>query len=105
MKRLAQTGIMFAGLAVLPLGAQSTSPSPSPSTRDMSPSTEMMSRTSENMSRTTDTGDHDFNFGWLGLLGLAGLAGLARKKHDHDHMHTDHVHSGPMHTGMDRDRM
>ncbi len=28
----------------------------------------------------TQTGDRDFDWGWLGLLGLAGLAGLAKKK-------------------------
>lgn len=27
-----------------------------------------------------DTGDRDFDWGWLGLLGLAGLAGLAGNK-------------------------
>jgi MYXO-CTERM domain-containing protein len=96
MMRFAQTGMMLAGLAVLPLAAQSTSPSPS--TSDMSRSTPMTTE----MSRTTDMhDDDDFNFGWLGLLGLAGLAGLGRKKH---HVHTDHVHTGHMHTD-DRDRV
>lgn len=27
----------------------------------------------------TNTGDRDFDWGWLGLIGLAGLAGLSRK--------------------------
>src|SRR4051794_34743901 len=27
-------------------------------------------------SNRNNTGDHDFNFGWLGLVGLAGLLGL-----------------------------
>lgn len=27
-----------------------------------------------------ETGDRDFDWGWLGLLGLAGLAGLAGNK-------------------------
>ncbi len=26
-----------------------------------------------------ETGDRDFDWGWLGLLGLAGLAGLAKR--------------------------
>ncbi len=26
-----------------------------------------------------NTGDRDFDWGWLGLIGLAGLAGLSRK--------------------------
>jgi MYXO-CTERM domain-containing protein len=29
-----------------------------------------------------DTGDRDFDWGWLGLIGLAGLAGLARKREE-----------------------
>jgi MYXO-CTERM domain-containing protein len=96
MKRFAQTGMMLAGLAVLPLAAQSTSPSPS--TSDMSRSTPMTTE----MSRTTDMhDDSDFNFGWLGLLGLAGLAGLGRKKH----VHTDHVHTDHMHSDVDRNRV
>ena len=94
MKRFAQTGLLLAGLAVLPLTAQSASPSPS--TGDMSRGTP----TDMSMARTTDmSDDDDFNFGWLGLLGLAGLAGLGRKKH---HVHTDHDHTGHMHTDRDR---
>lgn len=96
MKRFAQTGMMLAGLAVLPLAAQSTAPSPS--TSDMNPNTP---RTTE-MPRTTDMDDDDvFNFGWLGLLGLAGLAGLTRKKH----IGTDHVQTGTMRSDIDRDRV
>jgi MYXO-CTERM domain-containing protein len=101
MKRFAQTGMMLAGLAVLPLAAQSTSPSPS--TGDMSRTTDMRSST-ETMNRATDMHDDDFNFGWLGLLGLAGLAGLGRKK-NHVHTDTDHVHTGHTHAGIDRDRI
>ena len=34
--------------------------------------------TDMNSPSRTDRGDHDFNFGWLGLVGLAGLLGLRR---------------------------
>jgi MYXO-CTERM domain-containing protein len=34
--------------------------------------------TDMNTPSRTDRGDHDFNFGWLGLVGLAGLLGLRR---------------------------
>jgi MYXO-CTERM domain-containing protein len=95
MKRFAQTGMMLAGLAVLPLAAQPTTPSPS--APDMNPD---RPRTTE-MPRATDMDDDDFNFGWLGLLGLAGLAGLSRKKR----VHTDHVHTGTMRSDIDRDRV
>ncbi len=99
MKRFAQTGMMLAGLAVLPLMGQTTSPAPA--TRDVPRTTDL-----GDMNRTTDMNDDDdFNFGWLGLLGLAGLAGMARKKShvhtDHDHIHTDRTHR----TGLDRDTM
>lgn len=31
---------------------------------------------------SAETGDRDFDWGWLGLIGLAGLAGLARKREE-----------------------
>src|SRR4051812_13700641 len=34
--------------------------------------------TDMNSPSRTDRGDHDFNFGWLGLVGLAGLLGMRR---------------------------
>jgi len=50
-----------------------TAPSGSPSgTAQTVPGTDM------NSSSRTDRGDHDFNFGWLGLVGLAGLLGMRR---------------------------
>jgi MYXO-CTERM domain-containing protein len=36
--------------------------------------------TTQDSTTQTQTGDRDFDWGWLGLLGLAGLAGLAKKK-------------------------
>jgi len=44
----------------------------SPASGQTVPGTDM------NSSSRTDRGDHDFNFGWLGLVGLAGLLGLRR---------------------------
>ena len=84
---------MFAGLAVLPLFAQSTAPAADPE----------MGRATTDMTRTTDTDDDDFNFGWLGLLGLAGLAGMGRKRHGNTDVRTDNLRTGQ--SDMSRDRI
>ena len=55
----------------LPAFAQATSPDTTGNPKGDPPPTQ------ENGG---ETGDRDFDWGWLGLLGLAGLAGLAGNK-------------------------
>jgi len=52
-------------------GAAATGGNPTGSAQTV-PGTDM------NSPSRTDRGDHDFNFGWLGLVGLAGLLGMRR---------------------------
>jgi len=40
--------------------------------------------TDMNSPSRNDRGDHDFNFGWLGLVGLAGLLGLRHQRPNYD---------------------
>lgn len=72
-KRIVQTGIMLAGLAALPVVAQTTDPSTG--TTSQPPASDTSGRYG------TDRDDGGFDFGWLGLLGLAGLLGLRRHGH------------------------
>lgn len=60
MTRFFATGMMLAGLVVLPAAAQT----PSDPNRPADGTT---------TTRETDRDDNDWNLGWLGLLGLAGL--------------------------------
>lgn len=72
-KKIVQTGIMLAGLAAVPIMAQTMDPNArGTSTTQTAPDT---------AGRRDDRG---FNFGWLGLLGLAGLLGLRRHGHRTD---------------------
>ncbi len=68
-------GVLTLGLAVLPLiptSAQTNSETTSPA-----------AGTTEGQAMNSgETGDRDFDWGWLGLIGLAGLAGLSRKREE-----------------------
>jgi MYXO-CTERM domain-containing protein len=82
---------MIAGLASLPLVAQSTYPDPNRDQR--SPAQSDQRNLGEpgtfDMGRTSPMEHRDgFNWGWLGLLGLAGLAGM---RHRHNHRHDTNV--------------
>ena len=64
-------------LAILPLSlpaSAQTDTAPGTTTAPSTTTTEPIQRTDN-----TNTGDRDFDWGWLGLIGLAGLAGLSRK--------------------------
>ncbi len=75
-KKIVQTGIMLAGLAALPIMAQTTAPGMGGTTTQSAP---------ETTGRTgTERHERGFNFGWLGLIGLAGLLGLRRHGHRTD---------------------
>jgi MYXO-CTERM domain-containing protein len=75
LSKVAGTGMLLAGLTVVPVLAQTT-PAPDRPTEPSDSPSAMRS----DMPRATDIADDDdFNFGWLGLLGLAGLAGIRRK--------------------------
>lgn len=55
---------------ILPVSAQTDSTGTTDTTGDA-----MQNQGTDNV----DTGDRDFDWGWLGLLGLGGLAGLAKR--------------------------
>ena len=80
MKRFFATGLIIAGLTVLPSAAQ-TGTGASGSTVAGAGDT-----THNNMSRQTERDDNNFDLGWLGLIGLAGL--IPRKQRV---VHADHV--------------
>lgn len=99
MKKLSQVAAAATlGLAcAMPVMAQDTSTTTSPSTGttassstmdnsstpSTTPSTSQMGAGPSDMGDNTESrGDRDM--GWIGLLGLAGLLGLRRKHHDHD---------------------
>ncbi|MBW4664621.1 MAG: WGxxGxxG-CTERM domain-containing protein [Chroococcus sp. CMT-3BRIN-NPC107] len=65
------------GLAILPLSLPVSAQTDSAPGTTTSPDT----TTSQPVQGVdnTNTGDRDFDWGWLGLIGLAGLAGLSRK--------------------------
>ena len=96
MKRSLQalrTGLI-AGALLIPVYGQSGAPSGAPTGANPSGSSypssasgsgQTVAGTDMNSPSRTDRdryGDHDFNFGWLGLVGLAGLLGL-RRPHRH----------------------
>lgn len=65
-------GVLTFSLAVLPSTLPaSAQTSPAPGTTEGGAQTEG--------TNSAETGDRDFDWGWLGLIGLAGLAGLSRK--------------------------
>jgi MYXO-CTERM domain-containing protein len=73
---------LIAGTLMLPAFAQSSGANPngsaSPTATASTPAGggQTVPGTDMNSPSRTDRGDHDFNFGWLGLVGLAGLLGL-----------------------------
>jgi hypothetical protein len=80
---------LVAGALMLPAFGQSganptgsnpgaANPSGSSYPSSASGSGQTVAGTDMNSPSRTDRGDHDFNFGWLGLVGLAGLLGLRR---------------------------
>lgn len=60
--------------SALPVSAQTNDTSPAPGTTEGGG---QMQGTD-----SAETGDRDFDWGWLGLIGLAGLAGLSGKREE-----------------------
>jgi MYXO-CTERM domain-containing protein len=80
VKRYFTTALMMAGLAAVPLAAQTTAdPNKSSDQTAAAPAPAPMDQ--RNDAANDRDNRHDFNLGWLGLLGLAGLAGLRRRDH------------------------
>lgn len=80
--KIVGAGVLTLSMAILPLTLPvSAQESPGTGTTETAPST-----TGDNMqsqgTESVETGDRDFDWGWLGLIGLAGLAGLARKREE-----------------------
>jgi MYXO-CTERM domain-containing protein len=63
-------------LAILPLSLPVAAQTDAPGTTTAPDST---TTTPVQGTDNANTGDRDFDWGWLGLIGLAGLAGLSRK--------------------------
>lgn len=76
-RHLFQTAVVLAGLAAMPLAAQ-TAADPNQGTTTPQGTHDPMPGTAGSNRDYTQDRDNDFNFGWLGLLGLAGLWGLRR---------------------------
>lgn len=79
LSKLIGASVVGLGIAVLPLSmpvsaqtdtAPGTTTAPDATTTETAPT---------QTTADTNTGDRDFDWGWLGLIGLAGLAGLSRK--------------------------
>ncbi len=68
--------VLAASVSMLPLNH------PASAQTDAGTSGSYGSTTQDSTTQTQNTGDRDFDWGWLGLLGLAGLAGLAKKKEE-----------------------
>ncbi len=80
LSKLIGASALGLGIAVLPLSmpvSAQTDTSPGATTPDTTTQTAPVQGT-ENV----NTGDRDFDWGWLGLIGLAGLAGLSRKSEE-----------------------
>lgn len=73
-------GVLSLSLAVLPsslpVSAQTSSDTTSPAAGTTEGGTQTQGTNS------AETGDRDFDWGWLGLIGLAGLAGLSGKREE-----------------------
>ena len=74
-------GVLTLGMAAMPVIMPASAQTDSTGTTGATGTTgttgdAMQSQGTENV----NTGDRDFDWGWLGLLGLGGLAGLAGKK-------------------------
>lgn len=68
------------GIAMLPLSmpvSAQTDTAPGTTAPDATTQTAPIQGTED-----VNTGDRDFDWGWLGLIGLAGLAGLSRKSEE-----------------------
>lgn len=82
LSKFVGAGVLTLSMAILPLTLPASAQTGTGSdTTETAPST-----TGDNMqsqgSEAAETGDRDFDWGWLGLIGLAGLAGLARKREE-----------------------
>jgi MYXO-CTERM domain-containing protein len=77
---------LIAGALMVPVFGQSGGANPSGSTAPASGAgtAQTVPGTDMNSPSRTDRGDHDFNFGWLGLVGLAGLLGLRHHRSGYD---------------------
>lgn len=72
LSKIAAAGVLAGSLALVPLTLPASAQT----------GTEGGTYNRSDVSNTDNTGDRDFDWGWLGLLGLAGLAGLARKREE-----------------------
>ena len=77
VSRFVQTSFVLAGLAALPLLAQTSADSNAGTAAPAMGTT----ATNNNYPQNRDQ-DRGFNYGWLGLIGLAGLSGLMRRSHN-----------------------
>ena len=73
-------GVLTLGMAAMPVIMPASAQTDSTGTTGATGTTgttgdAMQSQGTENV----NTGDRDFDWGWLGLLGLGGLAGLAKR--------------------------
>lgn len=74
LSKIAAAGVIAGSLALIPLNLPASAQTGTDGGTYTSPTS--------GVSNTDNTGDRDFDWGWLGLLGLAGLAGLARKREE-----------------------
>ena len=70
-------GVLTLGMAVMPLIMPASAQTDTTGTTG---TTETTGTATTQGTANVETGDRDFDWGWLGLLGLGGLAGLAGKK-------------------------
>lgn len=81
LSKIVGVGVLSLSMTILPLGL-SVSAQESPSPGSTGEGTQMTETPGAQMTETPESGDRDFDWGWLGLIGLAGLAGLARKREE-----------------------
>ena len=74
------SSVLTLSLAALPL-ALPVSAQTNPDTTNTAPGTMEGGAQTQGVN-SAETGDRDFDWGWLGLIGLAGLAGLSRKREE-----------------------